>query len=92
MGTTMDDKTAELLEKFDDLLESVQPKQFALDSYVGITVLPHIKWMIGQAKSKGDKWDQRKMDVWMGFIQGVLWSRDYYSIKELRELAGSVSV
>ena len=47
--------------------------------------LNHILWMISQMAElfKQDKFE--KMNRWIGFIQGALWSRGIYSVSEMRE-------
>ena len=47
--------------------------------------LRHIRWMINQIRIFLDENQELKTQRWLGFIQGVIWAHDLYSIEELRE-------
>ena len=46
---------------------------------------PHVMWMCQELKGGMAKKDMEKACRWLGFIQGVLWSRGTYSIDDMRE-------
>ena len=47
--------------------------------------LNHIKWMINEIPFFLEYGDKEKSMRWLGFIQGVLWSKEIYSIDQMRE-------
>lgn len=49
--------------------------------------LSHIRWMIHQMQDRVTKeeWSDRKINRWLGFIQGVLWCTKLRGILELRD-------
>lgn len=44
----------------------------------------HIMWMIAEALTWKEERKEKAMR-WLGFIQGVLFTKGYYTIKELKE-------
>jgi hypothetical protein len=48
----------------------------------GAPVLCHTMWMCNTMASIDN---EEKLNRWLGFIQGVLWSHGIYSVDELRE-------
>jgi len=50
-----------------------------------LSELGHAAWMCLQVKIFADEGDLDKANRWLGFIQGVLWTRGFYSIEEMRE-------
>ena len=92
-----DDQLTELLELYavelQDRFHAV-PRQFedrpGLAGYARLVAqLDHVLWMIAQMH-KGmqpgvNAWDGKKLNRWLGFIQGVLWMAGAYTIDELRQ-------
>ncbi len=49
----------------------------------------HLVYMLEQLK---DETDENKINRWLGFIQGVLWTDGFYSINDLREHINSCKI
>jgi hypothetical protein len=46
----------------------------------------HIKWMLVEMKNWGQNMEHRdKLNRWLGFIQGIFYVEDGYTIDEMRE-------
>ena len=45
----------------------------------------HIKWMIMKISEFIKENQQEKANRWLGFIQGVLWAMEIYTVDEMRE-------
>ena len=55
--------------------------------------LNHIRWMLNAIPLMID--DPKKLERvnrWIGFIQGSLWSRGYYSIEEMKGKSGDLLI
>lgn len=70
----------EVLENYIRRLNIIVP----ISESTGGTRLQHIRWMCERTKEfiKQDKLD--KANRWLGFIQGVLWTRGIFSIDEIQ--------
>ncbi len=49
------------------------------------TALQHVNWMLDNMLSNISESDMEKAARWLGFIQGVLWVSNVYSIDEMRD-------
>ena len=47
-------------------------------------LLEHARWMIQEMLSHLEKWPDRKLNRWLGFVQGILNITAVYSISQLR--------
>lgn len=49
--------------------------------------MSHVRWMIHQIQDRAlkENWSDRKLNRWLGFIQGVMWSTKLRGILELRD-------
>lgn len=47
--------------------------------------LRHIKWMVNEIPKMLDEDKFEKANRWLGFVQGVFWSRQLFSIEELKD-------
>jgi len=47
--------------------------------------LEYIRWMIQQIPDFVKKGEIGKANRWLGFIQGVLWREEFYTIDEMRD-------
>lgn len=48
-------------------------------------VSEHCAWMLSQMKQMAENGETDKLDRWLGFVQGLLWSYHFYSIDEMQE-------
>ena len=46
--------------------------------------LEHTAWMVQELLDNASDWSERKVNRWLGFIQGVLWCTKFRGILELR--------
>lgn len=46
--------------------------------------LGHIAWMVAETKKFTQERRLEKANRWLGFIQGFLWAKMFYSVDELR--------
>ena len=49
-----------------------------------LKALSHALWMCGQLRSGMPKEDMENACLWLGFIQGILWTRGVYTMEQLR--------
>lgn len=49
------------------------------------TQLEHTSWMVQQLLDNSEDWSDRKVNRWLGFIQGVLWCAKFRGILDLRD-------
>ena len=47
--------------------------------------MAHVAWMCTELKSPEFSDDMEKNMRWLGFIQGILWSKGYFTIEELSD-------
>ena len=45
----------------------------------------HILWMLWQIPQFIEEGRKEKAGRWLGFVQGVLWAEDVYTIEEMKE-------
>lgn len=75
-----------LLHKYDlELLDLGVGYNRSEDSARPGQVLSHLRWMIGTLRTEGSSWSVRKVNRWLGFIQGALWVAGVKGIKSLRD-------
>ena len=46
--------------------------------------LEHCRWMVQQMLEHGDRWSERKLNRWLGYVQGQFQMTGIYSIPVLR--------
>jgi hypothetical protein len=93
----MNEKLEVLFKKYDHEMfnlgvDPIQSKDFC--GQVGATGLQddsirmsHARWMIHQIQDRAmeEEWSDRKINRWLGFIQGVMWSTKTRGILQLRD-------
>ena len=53
----------------------------------------HLRWMLNQITNMmSDPHKLEKVNRWIGFIQGGLWSKGYFSIEQMRGQSGDVDI
>jgi len=84
------------LAKLDGLCPEVAPKQMTDDQtrevahhLSGRDRIAHYKFMCVQASIFMDAGQVEKAMRWLGFLQGVLWRRNLFTLAELKEQASS---
>lgn len=70
------DLLEEYLKKFTEL--RIAPVQ-------GGRPMNHCSWMVVEMLNKLPTSTEKKLNRWIGFIQGVLWREGFFSIDQLRE-------
>lgn len=83
-----------LLKSYQNELNSLKIKEERVEDFCGLPGLDgledstkqlnHIKWMIGQLLESED-WSDRKINRWLGFIQGVMWCNKLKGILQMRD-------
>ena len=77
------EKILEVIDKYDDVLRRmVDSPRYSLVEYVRVS---HCITMLSEMRQLLSKGRVEKACRWLGFIQGVLWSLERYSIDALRE-------
>ncbi|QDH46585.1 hypothetical protein LAh6_52 [Aeromonas phage LAh_6] len=76
-------KRSEVIKYLIDLLEDAKPEYREHDE----TSDEHLKWMLLSVLSN-DSIPQ--MNRWLGFVQGVLVTKDYITVAELREISRGI--
>jgi len=53
----------------------------------------HIRWMLNEIPNMIDDINKlEKLNRWIGFVQGVLWSKGYFTIEDMRGQIGDVDM
>lgn len=47
--------------------------------------LSHVAWMVEEAKKLANQGKIEKANRWLGFIQGFLWAKKFFTIEELKD-------
>lgn len=93
----MNEKIRSLLEKYRDELTKMRVAASRVEDQVGFPgvkgledeskQLSHIQWMIYTMLEDAEPqaWSDRKLNRWLGFIQGVLWCTKLRGILEMRD-------
>lgn len=93
----MNEKIKSLLERYDDELAQLKILPCRSEDYCGdigaqglqdnMKQMAHTRWMISQMIDDPDlkQWSDRKVNRWLGFIQGVLWCNKMRGILEMRD-------
>jgi hypothetical protein len=80
----MNEAVTKLLRKYDTELERFTPKRVE-DATDGQNSLGHLRWMISTMLEEGSTWSDRKVNRWLGFIQGTMWQAGVTGINKLRD-------
>jgi hypothetical protein len=74
-----DEKYVEICELYKNSIDD-----FFHDSYLPETYkhVGYMLWQIPQFIKEGRK---EKANRWLGFVQGVLWTKGFYTIEEMKE-------
>lgn len=88
-------KFLQTCREYDHLLEdmgfSIEVKEPYTDFEDGD--MNHIRWMLNEIpKMIDDSNKLEKLNRWIGFIQGVLWSKGYFTIEDMRGQSGDVDI
>lgn len=60
-------------------------KNLGNDPLGSLEAFKHVLWMCQEAKKLVRTGEMEKVGRWLGFIQGVFWTRGLYTINEMRE-------
>lgn len=71
-------KIQHIVEKYANMLTAHIPER---DS---VCTLCHVKWMLTEMKEYTPDRSSDKLNRWLGFVQGVFWCEDVYTIDEMR--------
>lgn len=79
----------DVVKKYDEILENKWVAASKInDDCKDITdseMLMHVRWMCQQIPNLIELDKMEKVNRWIGFIQGVLWSQKIFSILEMKE-------
>ncbi len=85
----MNEKVLQLLQLYDNLLTSQGCHRSRCENTAQSDDqrLFHARWMIDEMQQKAvrENWPRAKVNRWLGFIQGVLWSSNLVGILALRD-------
>ena len=65
-------------------VNSMSPEEIA-ENRRSITELEHLLYMAEKMTAKDCVFSPDKTNRWLGFIQGVLWTRNLFTIDQMRE-------
>lgn len=60
--------------------------------FMRIANLEHVRWMCNKAPDFIETGRINKAMRWLGFVQGILFSQGYFSIKELKEHSRKIEI
>lgn len=91
----MNSKVHKLLQSYQTELDSLRISEKRMEDFCGMpgldgledsaNQLKHAKWMVGQMLNSADEWSDKKINRWLGFIQGVLWCNKIKGILQMRD-------
>jgi len=79
--------------EYDDLLKDNGYSIILKEPYTEFenSDMNHIRWMLNEIPNMIDDTNKlEKINRWIGFVQGVLWSKGYYTIEDMRGQSGDV--
>jgi hypothetical protein len=93
MSTTtraaMNEKIQALMQLYDNTLtrENISRSKVENTATSEEQRLMHARWMLDEMQQNAVKgeWSSEKVNRWLGFIQGVLWSSNLFGILALRD-------
>jgi len=74
-----DEKIIEVCNIYKDRINDFFRGSYLPETYKHIG---YMLWKIPQFLKEGRK---EKANRWLGFVQGVLWAKDFYTIEEMKE-------
>lgn len=86
-------KFLQTCKEYDDLLEFKGYSIVLKEPYTEFedSDMNHIRWMLNEIPNMINNPNKlEKLNRWIGFIQGVLWSKGYYTIEDMRGQSGDV--
>lgn len=78
----------QVVQKYEELLsdEGYEPGRWEERAVPSSSeALSHVLWMLGEMRKHIEAQETEKVMRWLGFVQGVLWTTDVYSIDEMRD-------
>jgi len=84
------DQHLEVLRRYQDQLKGWETERSSLDAHTppGMSRgVRHANWMVNEMLRRMETGEDKpgQADRWLGFIQGVLWDKGFFSINELIE-------
>lgn len=77
--------TIEQIRQVVELYDSrLYPAAAPVPEQEGGSRLQHVRWMCQQIPKMLDEGHLEKVNRWLGFIQGVLWLENIYTIDQMR--------
>ena len=73
-----------LLRRYDAELERYTPERVE-DLADGVNSLGHLRWMIRELLENAEPWPTEKVTLWLGFIQGAMWTSGVRGIQKMRQ-------
>lgn len=85
----MTEPVIKLLKEYDEFLATFGiPATKVPDRAAGVSpAVGHLRWMIAEmlVRAPKDGWSDRKVNRWLGFIQGTMWAFGFKGIVGLRD-------
>lgn len=75
----------QILQVVDDYNSLLHPMAAPIDEQNGGTQLQHARWMCQQIPTFLKENKMEKVNRWLGFVQGILWTNGLFSITQMRE-------
>lgn len=80
------EKCLEVVDRYERFLAPLGPHKKDRDMVEHILgMLPKMREMLLDSGDHYDPWTRGKFMRWLGFIQGVLWQRKWFTLEELKE-------
>ena len=80
------EKSEEVLAKYKLLLKDNPPVKFESELKPSFEdAMSHCAWMIGEMEKMLEVYESRKFNRWLGFMQGVFFASNVFSINQMRD-------
>lgn len=88
-GGVVNEKVLALLDKYDAFLATfgVEPHQCVDRPASQEAMIRHLRYMVRTLSTRAEPegWSERKVNRWLGFMQGVMWTLGYKGLSNLRD-------
>ncbi len=80
------EKIINACEVYDKKLKTLRSDESCKDFFSKDETISHVLWMLYQIPQFIETEDpEEKANRWLGFVQGVLWAKEIYTIEEMKE-------
>ena len=78
-------KFIEACEIYDKKLKTLRSDKSCKDFFPKDETISHVLWMLCKIPEFIEAGREEKANRWLGFVQGVLWAKEIYTIEEMKE-------